>query len=469
MHEKYRFLLSPGGTRVWPRLLRFCLVVVLINAPFWILSTHNFVSRGLISLDGLLALLILSYSMPWGLAAIALSWACDFSVSAASVYHFASPLEFFRSIRFAGQIGWTDLLHLKVATMLILPFVLALVGIWRLRLWPVGNRLVVGSIAFLLCADALNGSSAVSQRDVRQVSVNIAGSSLHGIARALLADTGDTAVTRVAPGSGGRAEFENHLPSAMSSGRSVLYVIVESMGWHTHPAVRGWLQQQLYPASVSRDYSLSIASVTADGGTTSGELRRLCGLQGSYRIMTSEVGEHCLPKVFANLGWHTLGYHGFSAEMFDRRRWWPLIGIQDGRFAEELIPNSTRECGGAFRGICDDDLVGAAVRSMAATKTFAYVLTLNSHLPVAPIDFPSDLAIVCKEANVGDDVCTLLAHQGVALRAVAGVLSSTFAKPFVIVVGDHSPPFFDSQSREQFAHHSVPLFALTPSDISPAP
>lgn len=439
--------------------------IVLLNGPFWILSSHSFVSRATISLDSLLALLLFQYSSVWGSIAIAVSWLCDAVINASFTYQFASPLDFFHSAAFANHIDWTKYLQPRAAVVAA-PFVVALIAVKRLQRQAIGAWPICAAIAILVAVDAANGSSALSLRDVRWVPTNIAGSSWYSVARATLADNKGETPTSVVPGTGGQIEFDRYLPSAVISGRSVLYVIVESLGVHQNAAVRDWLRQQLYPTSMVESYDLSVDTIVALGGTTSGEMRRLCGLQGAYRLLTVESGAACLPRALGDAGWSTVGLHGFSAKMFGRREWWPLIGLKDIRFAEQLTEETHRQCGAAFRGVCDEDLIAAAVRATDTPRTFVYALTLNSHLPVAPIDIPDDLASVCAQADVGKSVCTLLAYPGITLRAVARQLSARATKPFVILVGDHSPPFFDRHSRGQFLHDRVPLFALTPKRVA---
>jgi hypothetical protein len=455
---------SPSGSGPLARLGRLALFVVLLNCPFWILSSHVFLTRATVSLDSLLGLLLLQYSALWGAVAIAVSWICDLTVSASFTYHFASPVDFFRSAAFANNIDWSNYLRAQTAISAA-PFVVALLAAKRLQQQRIGPWPVVSTIALLLVLDTANGSSAFSRRDVRLIPTNIAGSSLHSIARAAFDNDKDSELVPAPFGTGGRVEFDHYLPSAASSGNSLLYVIVESLGVHQHPAVRHWLQRQLYPVGLFESYDLSVGAVVALGGTTSGEMRRLCGLQGSYRRLTPDASAACLPRLFGDAGWATVGLHGFSADMFYRSYWWPMIGLKDIRFAEQLTGASGRQCGAAFRGICDEDLIATAVRATDKQRTFVYALTLNSHLPVAPIDIPDDLAKICAESNAGDDVCTLLAHLGITLRAIANELGSRSTQPFVMLAGDHPPPFFEKRSRDQFLRDSVPLFALTPKRI----
>jgi hypothetical protein len=441
------------------------LAVLLLNAPFWILASHAFVVRASISLDSLLALMILQYSAWLGLIAVSLSWLLDLTANTAMTYHFASALEFIRSISFAPHLDWSQLLEAR-SLYSGAPFVFALVALSYISRVVIGTLPIALAIFALLVLDTLNGSSALSGRDVRIVPGNVAGSSMYAMGRMLLNSEGDPALLPT-PSSGGWAELNEQLPIAGSSQRSVLYVIVESFGLHRKSIVQEWLSKQLVPTALIGRYQMRQGSVAASGGTTAGELRRLCGLQGSYLRFDAEATDHCIPHKFVAQGFHTIGLHGFSEKMFDRKTWWPTLGLQEMQFGEQMRTNSSRECGAAFRGLCDNDLISTAMRAAQAQRTFVYTLTLNSHLPLAPIEIPDDLAVVCDQAKTGPDVCMLIAHLGVTLRAIATELAQQSANPFVLVTGDHAPPFSESLSREQFLPRTVPLFALTPVTENP--
>jgi hypothetical protein len=445
------------------RLLRLALVVVLLNLPFWILSTHVFLSRAMISLDSLVALLLLQYSAPLGAMVIVISWVCDLAVSASLGYHFASPTEFFRSAGFVGNIHLPSFLNPAVLAGVSL-FSLTLIAIRPLTQRRIGPLPVISVAILILLLDTTNGSSALSHRDAWKIPTNLAGSSFYALSRSAFDPQSDAMPVPVAAGSGGPAEFHRYLPMAGATDVGVLYVIVESFGMHRDAAVRRWLQQQLLPDSLAGTYAIAVGDAQTTGGTTAGELRRLCGLAGTYRKLDGRLGANCLPGQFRQAHWRTVGLHGFSQSMFDRERWWPLIGLQQQLFAEQLHQPADRMCGGAFRAVCDADLLARAVEEVQRPRRFVYALTLNTHLPVAPVTIPADLARVCAEAGTGDDVCKFLAHMGIAFRALAHELESHPRRPFVLLVGDHPPPFFERRSREQFAPDRVPLFAMKPID-----
>lgn len=454
----------PWHRRTASGMLRMAAWLVVLNAPFWILGRGAFVSRALFSLDSLLALLVCQFSAGLGLGLVALSWLCDLVWSTSISFHFASPLTFVRSFRYAGTLDpWPYLTSPLI--VYALPFALAMAAAAKLATRRIGMAPIAASMLALMALDVANGSSALSHVSVRLSGANVAGSSLYALASAV---HGDEVTDTLAPVPGGTHEFDALAPGAVDADGGILYVIVESMGEHRSAQARSWLMAQLAPDGVSTRYHVRSGTLSFKGGTPDGELRRLCGLAGSYRRVDTAAGRDCLPSALAARGWHTAGFHGFSEKMFDRARWWPLIGLQDMYFAEQLSPLYADRCGAAFKGLCDADVLQAAARRASQRRGFAYVLTLNSHLPLEPTPIAADLARLCSAEGMTAGACTLFARNALVLRAIAATLSAGPRISTVVVVGDHAPPFADLPSRGQFVGDRVPYYVLTAA-IPPQP
>jgi hypothetical protein len=99
---------------------------------------------------------------------------------------------------------------------------------------------------------------------------------------------------------------------------------------------------------------------------------------------------------------------------------------------------------------------------VAQPRSFVYALTLNTHLPLAPIPISPDLEPLCQAAQTGDEVCMLLEQLAVLLRSIPRTLLEQASRPYVVLVGDHPPPFASLHARSQFASGLVPIFVLTP-------
>lgn len=240
-------------------------------------------------------------------------------------------------------------------------------------------------------------------------------------------------------------------------GRDVMFVIVESLGVPVDPQARVWLNQQIEPRS---GYQMRSGETTFVGTTTYGELRQLCQLRGSYQVLDDTMAQQCLPRQLQELGLKTVGLHGFSAYMFSRRGWWEEIGLQRSVFLEDLAAQYPQRCGGPFKGLCDEDLLDAALRELDRSPAFVYMLTLNTHLPLPAVPdqlLPGEL---CAQRRLATEACKMMAMQGQLLRMLRERVLSRPDHPMLVVVGDHAPPFSDVANRSAFKPGNVPYWVL---------
>lgn len=448
----------------WRRFLQAAAAIVLTNCAFWGLGNWLFLEIATFNLDALLALIVMAVLPRIGLVLVVIAWLCDWLVAQSVIFHFPTPLELLRSAPFVTTIDvWSYLT--SGALLALLPFASCFgVLCWTVRRrrndWP-----YIALMGICLAgADLLNGSSAMSSRDVRIIADNIAGSPTTSIIRWLSSATTSYPL-RPLPEYASITELARVEAWAQAHPkRSVILVIVESMGKHHSANVDNWQTGQLGTPEVLARYELETLDVPFHGSTTSAELRALCGLQGSYRHMNMETGRGCLPSSLAAKGWRTLAIHGFSGTMFDRDRWWPLIGLQEQRFAETLKPRGLPSCGGAFWGICDSNMVHLAFQEAATVRSFVYLLTLNTHLPLAPADISDSEWQVCSAEKINEEICQMMAQAGRVLSAIGKEAVAVTPAPLIVVIGDHAPPFVRSESRAQFDQGYVPAYILRPKN-----
>jgi hypothetical protein len=258
---------------------------------------------------------------------------------------------------------------------------------------------------------------------------------------------------------------------AGTNGRSVVYIIVESMGYLNSDAAREKIAAPLDGAAIQCRYVITSGRADYYGSTTSGEMRELCDTRSSYKEMTKELAQTCLPARLHRNGYTTLAFHGFSGEMFDRTQWYPTLGFDHMAFGENLLPKLARTCGTAFPGPCDADV--ANIIAMEAAKTerpkFIYWLTPNTHIPVAPgyakTDFNCESepgvfqrASVCRMGELWHDLFEAIAKLA---------LDPALAPAEILIVGDHAPPLWSRAGREQFMPGQVAWYRLTPKDPVP--
>lgn len=256
------------------------------------------------------------------------------------------------------------------------------------------------------------------------------------------------------------------------SGHNMLFVMVEGMGAFADPAHRALLADMLKKAGLEDRYTLSEGLSRYVGSTTGAESRELCGHWGDHRDFMDKTHYDCLPARFANKGYDTAAFHAFTGNFFNRADWYPSIGFARSEFMEDLIskvkPHGARFCGLTFKGLCDLDVADRVEDYLTAPgdkPRFAYWLTLNSHMPVAPDEGtprldcanggPFDDRMVCKMAEMWMDVLA---------RVATLAADPKLARTDILIVGDHNPPLWTRHGRGLFRDGEVAWFALKAKD-----
>lgn len=457
--------LPDAARRVSPALaltLRFLLALAIANAPYWWLGNTLFMSRAVFNVDVALALCVLPVAPVAGIVLLCVAWGADWILNQSLTYHFRTPMEFVHSIRYADTLNISGFVEWRTVALL-LPFAIAAALLVRLtrgqrNLWR--PALVV--ISLLVLVDASNGSSMLSDRGTWRYTVNLAGSPVATLSALAVREPATAPLLALRTEDTVQGLIDIPSWAAAHPERSILFVIVESLGVPTNPALRDWLRTQ-WLDNPNQRFDIRSADIPFRGSTTSGELRSLCALAGSYRSMDAAHGATCLPARLAALGWSTVGMHGFSRQMFNRAQWWPAMGLQSTVFVEAPEFQGAR-CGAAFRGGCDSDLIALGMKALEPNRRFVYLLTLNTHLPVEPPSEDTPSPPACTSPTADRDVCHHLAATAAVLRQLRRAFDTTHPMPLVVVVGDHAPPFANRLSRQAFLSNKVPAVVLVPHD-----
>ena len=253
---------------------------------------------------------------------------------------------------------------------------------------------------------------------------------------------------------------------AGKNGRSVIVVIVESMGYLGDARARDMIASPLNDPAIQQRYVVTSGSSGYYGSTTAGEMRELCDTRTPYQELTKELAARCLPAQLKRKGYATLAFHGFSGKMFDRTNWYPALGFDRMTFGENLLPKVKRTCGSAFRGPCDADVADLIAAEAARTKkpNFIYWVTLNTHIPVAPGDAKTDFNCA-RDSTVfrRRGVCRMCELWHDLFAGIARLASNPALAPAeILIVGDHAPPLWSRAGREMFVPGQVAWYRLTP-------
>lgn len=340
------------------------------------------------------------------------------------------------------------------------------------------------SFEYLICAAAVAGTLAIAWRALRRPTALVHPRKMVIAAAAtLLAVSADVAMSEGARGSyhrsaAGDSEFTSAtggsgLMRFANGDRHVLLVMVEAMGQPVEPALRARLVDLWARPEVRARYEVTTGETLFFGSTTGGEIRELCGRWGEYHDLAERADPSCLPARLAARGYRTRAWHSFKGSFFDRTDWYPNIGFQEMRFGPEMVAAGAEICPGVFPGACDHDVpaqIGTALRR-AERPQFLYWLTVSSHLPVLEdaqlhteacerfdAALAEDYPMTCRLFRIFDEVGSALARE---------IAAPGFPETDILIVGDHTPPFFDRHHRTQYAPDRVPWILLRPKPAPP--
>lgn len=450
------------------RITRFMLVVCSVHLPSWVLSWMfqgpRADERPIFNLDLLLAAVLACVSPLLGIVALVLAWTADAARLASKNFHFMSAFDFLEAARFVDMLNLSSFV---TPWAIALAFGLALC-VWMVRRTTrVDRRLwlpLLGLMVACVALDALNGSfhGFGLDRDRRLVDTNFAGSPGWNVWRAqrqsALASGPLRPLAGVVTVQALRSWHDMH-----PRGTSVA-VLVESMGLPRDPGLRAWLTARLATPRVTSRWQVSATQERFLGATTSGELRLLCGLEGHYSKLDAASASGCLPRELATHGVRSIGIHGFGMRMFDRRDWWPRIGLTPWPWPEDpAAAGLPMNCNHAFPGVCDGAVLSRAIEEAQQPARLVYALTLDTHLPLsAGGEQLPELLAACTRVAAPEAACGMVQRLGKVLDQLEQRLATSRTTPFVVVVGDHSPPFSERANREVFDAVEVPVFLLRP-------
>jgi hypothetical protein len=246
-------------------------------------------------------------------------------------------------------------------------------------------------------------------------------------------------------------------------GHHSLLVVVEALGQFKDPEMQAILLQPFRDPNLLQRYAVTMGTTTYYGSTTAAEMRELCNTREPYQGLLEGKAFDCLPKQLAARGYRTTALHNFGAGFFERAAWYPRLGFETLTFGEDLAGLSRRRCGGPFRGVCDADLIPFIGRQLreASVPTFAYWLTLSTHVPVAPREGTPRLG--CTEGGpIGSVEVCHMTEMWLDVFHGLSALTTSIPPTEILIVGDHAPPLWSKTARRLFTPGKVPWIRLTP-------
>lgn len=467
---RLKALASPFGRSMRrPFALRFAAVLVALHVPSWLAAllfqAPMAEERPLLNLDLLVAASIACLSTVSGGIALLLAWAADFVRVAAKNYHFMSAMDFVDAVRFVDMLHIGGFLSPPLIAIVAGVVLCAWVVLGQARRMPILALPLWVTIVLAAGLDVANGSFHIFglDKDSRIIRVNFAGSPAWNVWRS--EQRNPLALGALVPMRNPSSFTALREWTQAHPGRTSMLVVVESMGLPKDPALMDWLRGRLVTERLSSRWTVRQSDEVFRGTTTSGELRALCGLQGHYSRLSDSLAAVCLPRILAGQGTASIGIHGFGLRMFDRNQWWPRIGLTPWQWPVRSTTRLPMNCNQAFPGVCDSAVLELAVAQAQPSARFVYALTLDTHLPINSghaRQLSPALKALCAARATPNEACLLVRQLGDLLGTLGQLLAESGATPFVVVVGDHAPPFGEADNRQAFVEDRVPLFVLTP-------
>ncbi|WP_170122069.1 sulfatase-like hydrolase/transferase [Breoghania corrubedonensis] len=256
--------------------------------------------------------------------------------------------------------------------------------------------------------------------------------------------------------------------SAVTDGHNLLLVVVEGMGAFDAPEHQALLTRLLETRDLEKRYSITTGTSSYFGSTTGAESRELCGSWGDFRDYLGKPHYNCLPARMARAGYETSAFHAFTGNFFKRKAWYPHVGFEHRHFMEDLVADGTDPdpsyCGLTFKGLCDGD-VARRVRTYLDTPDgkprFAYWLTLNTHMPIAPGSGTPRLSCDTDNPFADHMVCDMTEMWMDVMNDIAAIAGDPDLPPTdIVIVGDHTPPMWTRNGRNAFTPGKVAWYAL---------
>jgi len=453
--------LSPRGFEPG-RWLRDCawaaLLIALTNLPFWVLELRYVVARPVFNADAAMALLLASAAGAWWVLALVMAWALDLLQGLAIGFHFGTINNLLQTVRFLPHVDITGFMGLNLMGLVAVFGVCLAAAAWLRRRVKPAFSAVLAVLVLLTLSDVINGSGLpwMLKKDVHGAT-NLQGSPTLNVAAVALARA---RLETAAP-----ADLDHRLQRELMDwadahrGGSLFFVVLESWGDYVDPAVRDAVESALHSPQAVNRWHISRRSVAFKGATTAGEIRLLCGSALHYSRIGS-ANEACLGVGLKRLGFSTVALHGFSRFMFDREAWWPELGFDQTVFDDNLGSAPAR-CGTVLRGICDTHMVDAAATRLGPGR-FVYLLTLDTHLPLAAVALTEHESLMCSQRQLSASVCQHAAQMGRLIGKIVAVAATRQPAPLLVLAGDHSPPFFDAKDKSMFSSSLVPLVVAVP-------
>ncbi len=252
------------------------------------------------------------------------------------------------------------------------------------------------------------------------------------------------------------------LKSLVKKDQRILSISFESLGIAKNENINQKLKEIILKSFP--EYTLELDTMEEfKGGTLAGELRMLCGIMSYGNLVLdgedkSGLLKNCIPQFYKenvrnNL---TIAAHPNHGNAYNRTKIYPEVGFEKYFFPNAFKDINRNPCGNKQFVMCDEPFLrelAKEINQIDNDNFFIHLMTIDSHFP-----YSSNIT----KSNLTSD---LLDYYFISIRSTAdalkGFVNNLNKKPFYILLsGDHAPPFFDENARKIFYQNHVPVYIL---------
>lgn len=384
----------------------------------------------------------------------------DVSISLSNLFLFNYE-DFIRTFKFFTNYDFSlNQILLSIGSILFLYFILQqLKRINKhLRLDKTLIAFFLISIISILSLDFINGSNTIESPIKKQIiKGNIAGFASTSVVSYLININAEVEKPKI--NNTPSITFETFQNDSLSN---QMLILVESFGLLKNKDDQQMIENNISEIFEKNGWKIKWGKTRFEGSTTRAEIRELLNSNGDYRYMIRNNDINSIFNIKDAQGYYSYAAHSYNGTMFERNIWWKNIGIKEPLFSENFQQKNAYKLKlnteSPFISIQDENTFDFLQNeSKKNSKNFAYLLTVNTHIPfnISALNNKSNLKLL---SNNFKDLTELNGQLVRIINFLSHVSNNLDSNKFnkVLIVGDHMPPFNSKASRSQYDSKNVP-------------
>jgi hypothetical protein len=264
-------------------------------------------------------------------------------------------------------------------------------------------------------------------------------------------------------------EIFDQLNNSQKTPSNIIIIISESWGRFKDDNLNNIILEPL-------GGKLKIGKINYTSSTLIGEVREVCGVLLDNNLpKNQDFLNYCLPNILKNKGYSTYAFNAHRLDFYKRNEWYSKAGF-DNIYAKSSIiselENEEHLCGTGLVGICNKSLfrkiIPVKINQTKNAKNLIYILTLEGHVPIDPSklskNFQQKYCDNHPSLSKSPELCRYIEIQKNMINYAKNLYDS-LDDAYLVIVGDHAPPFLKNSDRTETETKTVPYLIYEDKDI----